>query len=284
MKTPIDHAVGGRFRLLFAYDGTDFVGWAKQPGLRTVEGELLIALLRVLGDDAHHFGLRVAGRTDAGVHADAQQAHIDLTPAQMKRIAKGNVVGRLNSMLPSDIHVYSFEPAPAGFDARFSAISRRYIYRIADDKSVKNPRLSRYALYVGGILDVSAMHKAAQKLLGLNDFASFCKSREGATTIRNLKKISVRRSGEAGQIEVELLADAFCHNMVRSIVGALLTVGAGKATPDDVEAALKRAKRGPGFKTVEPHGLTLIEIGYPADSKLAAQAEKARNMRSLDEI
>jgi tRNA pseudouridine38-40 synthase len=285
MKTPVNPTVGGRFRLTLAYDGTDFSGWAKQPGQRTVQGELLIALARIFGEDAADFGIRVAGRTDAGVHADAQVVHVDLTSAQQRRIGRGgNVVGRLNSLLPSDIQVYDFEPAAEGFDARFSAISRRYIYRIADASSSKNPRLARYALYVNQALDVTAMHEASQALRGLHDFVSFCKSREGATTIRNLKKTAVRRVGGAkGLIEVELEADAFCHNMVRSIVGALIAVGAGKASVSDLERLLKATKRGVSYKTVEPHGLTLVEVGYPADSKLAAQAEKARNMRTLDE-
>lgn len=285
MKTPVNPPVGGRFRLTLAYDGTDFSGWAKQPGQRTVQGELLIALAKIFGEDASDFGIRVAGRTDAGVHADAQVVHVDLTSTQQRRIGRGgNVVGRLNSLLPSDIQVYDFESAAEGFDARFSATSRRYIYRIADASSNKNPRLARYALYVNQELDVTAMHEASQALRGLHDFVSFCKSREGATTIRNLKKTAVRRvGGTKGLIEVELEADAFCHNMVRSIVGALIAVGVGKASVSDLQRLLKATKRGVSYKTVEPHGLTLVEVGYPADSKLAAQADKARNMRTLDE-
>ena len=286
MKTPVNPTVGGRFRLTLAYDGTDFSGWAKQPGQRTVQGELLVALAKIFGEDAADFGIRVAGRTDAGVHADAQVVHVDLAPAQQRRIGRGgNVVGRLNSLLPNDIQVYAFDAAARGFDARFSAISRRYIYRIADASSSKNPRLARYALYVNQALDVAAMHEASQALRGLHDFVSFCKSREGATTIRNLKKTAVRRVGGAkGLIEVELEADAFCHNMVRSIVGALIAVGKGQATREDVRATLERASRTQSYRVVAAQGLTLIEIGYPADELLAQQAELAQNLRTHEEL
>lgn len=285
MKASTNPTVGGRFRLTCAYDGTDFSGWAKQPGRRTVQGELLKALVKIFGEDSGDFGMRVAGRTDAGVHADAQMVHIDLNEKQCRRIGDfAQVVKRLNSVLPADVQVNSFESAPAGFDARFSAINRSYVYRIADGRSVKSPCLARYLLYVNSVLNVRAMHRAAQALLGLNDFVSFCKSREGATTIRNLQKISVKRvGGRNGTIEIRLQADAFCHNMVRSIVGALIAVGEGKADRSDLQRLLQASKRSVSYKTVEPHGLTLVGVGYPPNDQLAAQAEKARNLRTLDE-
>lgn len=285
MKTPVNLTVGGRFRMLLAYDGTDFAGWAKQPGLRTVQGELLKEMQVIFGKTKDDFGMRVAGRTDAGVHADAQVIHVDLSDAQVKRIGRStDVAGRLTALLPSDIHIYTFERAPEGFDARFSATGRRYIYRIADGKSHKAPKLARYALYFARPLDVEAMNDAAQALLGLNDFGAFCKQRDGATTIRDLKKIKVTRTGGAnGIIEVELTADAFCHNMCRSIVGALIKVGDGKFVKGNLTTLLKSAKRAHGYKTVEPHGLTLMEISYPVNSKLASQALMAKDMRSLDD-
>lgn len=291
MNQPVDHKVDGliRFRLDLSYDGTDFAGWAKQPGLRTVQGDLVAALTKIFGESDNDFGLRVAGRTDAGVHALTQVAHIDLGQQQLRRLGRGKPVeGRLNSMLALDLRVASFEPAPPGFDARFSASFRRYRYRIADLAAKRNPLEARYVLWHSQILDLAAMQDAASVLYGLNDFASFCKRKPNATTIRQLREIKITRNEElGGLIEIEIMADAFCHNMVRSIVGALMKVGEHKSNKDDLAATLKRASRGPEkvptHKTVAPHGLTLIEIGYPADDQLEAQANIARATRSLDD-
>ena len=285
MSQPVSHSVDGltRFRVDFAYDGTDFTGWAKQPGRRTVQGELLAAMTTIFGETDNDFGMRVAGRTDAGVHAANQVAHVDLSDAQLKRLGRSsNIVARLNTMLSEEIRIHAFAPAPEGFDARFSAIYRRYRYQISDNFAPKDPQQMRYVLNLTYALDPAAMHDAAQLLLGLNDFASFCKSREGATTIRDLKRIRVKRNSQ-NMIEIELKADAFCHNMVRSIVGALIAVGAGRADRDDLRRTLERAKRVETYKVVEPKGLTLIEIGYPAESRLGWQAERSRARRTLDE-
>jgi tRNA pseudouridine38-40 synthase len=285
MSQPVSHSVDGltRFRVDFAYDGTDFTGWAKQPGRRTVQGELLAAMTTIFGDTDNDFGMRVAGRTDAGVHAANQVAHVDLSDAQLKRLGRSNnIVARLNTMLSEEIRIHAFAPAPKGFDARFSAIYRRYRYQISDNFAPKDPQQMRYVLNLTYALDPVAMHDAAQLLLGLNDFASFCKSREGATTIRDLKRIRVKRNSQ-NMIEIELKADAFCHNMVRSIVGALIAVGAGRADRDDLRRTLERAKRVETYKVVEPKGLTLIEIGYPTESRLGWQAERSRARRTLDE-
>ena len=286
--------VGGliRLRVDLAYDGTDFSGWAKQPGLRTVQGELLSALERIFGEAADDFGLTVAGRTDAGVHARAQVAHLDLSEQQFARLGRHNqpterlekLAHRLNSLLPSDVRINQLTQAPAGFDARFAATSRRYVYRIADRASVKDPLEARFTLWVNQELDLPKMQQAAQLLIGLHDFAAFCKPREFSTTIRTLRLVAVRRVyGRGGIIEVELLADAFCHNMVRSIVGALIAVGDGRAEPADIRERLERANRIGSFKVVASHGLALTEIGYPADDQLAAQVEQAKAMRSLDD-
>ena len=296
MNEPVTHQDDGlvrltRFRTVFSYDGTDFFGWAKQPELRTVQGVLLEAMAVIFGESEDDFGIRVAGRTDAGVHALNQQAHFELSDPQLERLGRSlpalenpsYLANRLNSLLPSDVRIHSVTIAPEGFDARFSAIHRRYRYRIADANVTKNPLQSRYTLWVDAELDTLAMQVAALGLLGLNDFASFCRARPDATTIRELREVFVSRNqADGGVIEIELLADAFCHNMVRSIVGALVAVGEGRATADDVKHVLDRASRTESFKVVAPHGLTLLEIGYPADSDLATQAEKARNMRSLD--
>lgn len=285
MNQPVDQQVDGliRFRLDLGYDGTRYAGFAKQRRLATVQSELLTALTTVFGESKNDFFMRVAGRTDAGVHALGQVAHIDLSREQLKRIGRGKSLAvRLNSLLPSDIRVYSIAEAPAGFDARFSATYRRYRYRIGDAKAFISPLEARFTLWLDFALDTDAMQRAADGLIGLHDFATFCKPREGATTIRELREITVGRDPD-GVVTVELQADAFCHNMVRSIVGALIRVGGGRAEPADVLRILGLKSRVEAYKVVAAHGLTLIEIGYPEQSEMAGQAEKARNMRSLDE-
>lgn len=285
MNKPALPEEGGfvRFRINFGYDGTDFNGFVKQPGLRTVAGELLAALSLIFGEDEGDFGLRVAGRTDAGVHAQGQVAHIDLSSAQIRRIGRSlDVAARLNSLLPVDVRVFEFARAERGFDARYSASFRRYRYRIMDRGSVVDPLQTRYALEVGSKLNLTQMRLGAKVLIGLHDFAAFCKPREGATTIRNLKRVRITRNPALGNVvEIELVADAFCHNMVRSIVGALIALGQGKATPTDIAHRLASTSRVGAFKVVGPQGLSLIEVGYPPASRLSAQAEKAKNKRSL---
>ncbi len=287
MSEPVDEFVDGftRLRIDFGYDGTDFYGWSKQPGLRTIQGEFITAFTTIFGESQNDFGLRVAGRTDAGVHAIGCVAHCDLTDEQLARLGRQSVddlVYKLNGLLPNDLRVQSVVVAPEGFDARFSAISRRYRYRIADKLARANALEARHTLSVIWALDEVAMNQAAQSLLGLNDFASFCKPREKSTTIRELQAVSVIR-GDSGVIEIELRADAFCHNMVRSIVGALIAVGRGKADGIKLRELLEKRGREGSFKVVAPHGLTLLAIGYPSDELLAAQAAMAKNLRSLDE-
>ena len=272
-----------RFRVDFAYDGTDFAGWAKQPKLRTVQGELLAAMSKIFGEDRHDFGMRVAGRTDAGVHALAQVCHFDLTPEQLKRAGRSRLTAkRLQSLLTQEIVIYDVQEVSHDFDARFSAIGRSYRYLIADGLSPKSPLTSRYELWVEAELDTSLMQQAADSLVGLRDFGAFCKPREGATTIRELRKLKVTRSDD--NIEVYLEADAFCHNQVRSIVGALIAVGGNKLSLADLETILNGKTRVSAFKVVAPHGLALTSIEYPSDDQLAAQAEKARRLRSEEEI
>jgi tRNA pseudouridine38-40 synthase len=226
MNESVDREVDGlvrfnstRFRLSFSYDGTDFYGWAKQPELRTVQGELLAALTVIFGESDNDFEIRVAGRTDAGVHALNQQAHIELTEAQLDRLGRNRddiadpkfLADKLNRVLSDDVRVHSVAPAAPGFDARFSATHRRYRYRIADGLAGQNPLESRYTLVVFQTLDTLAMQAAALEVLGLHDFASFCRPRPGSTTIRELREVTVTRNAGAGNvIEIELLADAFC--------------------------------------------------------------------------
>jgi tRNA pseudouridine38-40 synthase len=287
MSEPVDLNVDGftRLRIDFGYDGTDFFGWSKQPDLRTIQGAFLDALTLIFGESEIDFSLRVAGRTDAGVHALNQVAHFDLTQSQLARLGRetiDDIAYKLNRLLADDIRVSKVGIAPVGFDARFSAINRRYRYRLADNLAFKNPLETRFTLDVAGELAIDAMNEAGGHLLGLHDFASFCKPREGSTTIRELQEITVSRV--AGQVvEVEIQADAFCHNMVRSIVGALIAVGQGRATPSKIKQLLEQTNREGSYKVVSPHGLSLLGIGYPPDDQLAAQAEKAQNLRSLDE-
>ena len=287
MSEPVDLNVGGftRLRIDFGYDGTDFFGWSKQPELRTIQAAFLEALTLIFGESEIDFSLRVAGRTDAGVHALNQVAHFDLSQTQLARLGRetiDDIAYKLNRLLPSDIRVAAVGIAPGGFDARFSAINRRYRYRLADNLSFKNPLETRFTLDVGGQLNIEAMSEAGSQLLGLHDFASFCKPREGSTTIRELQEITVSR-GQGKVVEIEIQADAFCHNMVRSIVGALIAVGQGRATPAKIKQLLEQTNREGSYKVVSPHGLSLLKIGYPADNQLAAQAEKAQNLRTLDE-
>lgn len=274
-----------RFRVDLGYDGTNFSGWAKQPGLRTVQSVLVKALTLVFGDSGDDFALRVAGRTDAGVHAEMQVAHFDLHPSLLKRMGRSRDLRRkINSLLPSDVRVHSIEVAPPGFDARFSASFRRYRYRIADLASIKNPIQERYTLWMNYELDLIAMQAVALEFYGLHDFASFCKAKPNATTIRELREINISRNPlDFNVVEVEILADAFCHNMVRSLMGALIAVGQGKATHQEVIDTMARKTRVGSFKVMLPQGLTLIEIGYPPVELLAEQAEKSRSMRDIDE-
>lgn len=287
MTKPVDPKVDGliRYRLDLAYDGTNYQGWAKQKGLKTVQGEVIKALTTVFGKSKDDFGMRVAGRTDAGVHATGQVIHIDLSPTQLKRLGRTvGMMGSLNDLLPDDIRIQRVSEAPHGFDARYSASFRRYRYLIADGLAPKNPLLARSILWIKHPLDIANMQAAAPTLIGLHDYASFCRPKAGATTIREVRQIKVTRNKRAGNvIEIDLVADAFCHNMVRAIVGALIAAGEGKVDAAGVAATLARRSRAGSFKVQPPHGLTLIEVGYPAVSQLAAQAEMAQNLRSLDE-
>jgi tRNA pseudouridine38-40 synthase len=287
MTKPVDQKVDGfsRYRIDFGYDGTDFAGFAKQPGQRTVQAELVKALEVIFGKDNKDFAMRVAGRTDAGVHAQHQVVHVDLSPSQIKRIGRNpDVASRVNTALPQDVRLFSFEKAPAGFDARYSAIYRRYRYKIADHASFLDPLSVRYVLKLKVDLDLKLMRLAAKEMVGLHDFGAFCKPRAGATTIRNLRYIRITRNRKDGNIvEIELKGDAFCHNMVRSLTGALVAVARGRASVEDVKNRLISANRTGSFKVLGGRGLSLIEVGYPRDEKLAEQAEKARKLRSLDE-
>ncbi|MFF9088826.1 tRNA pseudouridine(38-40) synthase TruA [Streptomyces sp. NPDC014991] len=268
-----------RIRLDLSYDGGGFHGWAKQAGgRRTVQGEIEDAL-RTVTRSKETYDLTVAGRTDAGVHARGQVAHVDL-PAGLWAEHGEKLLKRLAGRLPKDVRVWRLSEAPAGFDARFSAVWRRYAYRVTDQPGGVDPLLRHHVLWHDWPLDVDAMNEAARALLGEHDFAAYCKRREGATTIRTLQELSLVR-GADGIITATVRADAFCHNMVRSLIGALLFVGDGHRGPEWPGKVLAAGVRDSAVHVVRPHGLTLEEVGYPADELLAARNKEARNKRSL---
>ena len=275
-----------RVRLDLAYDGTDFSGWAQQPGRRTVEGELSAALTTVLRASAP-VRLTVAGRTDAGVHARGQVVHADIDPeawtvlpGRSDRDPQDAARTRLRGVLPADVVIRRVGRAAPGFDARFSARSRRYLYRLVDDLAEHDPLRRRDTVTVRGALDVAAMNEAAFQLVGLHDFGAFCKRREGATTVRTLLAFSWCRL-EDGVVAGTVVADAFCHSMVRSLVGALVPVGDGRRDPDWPADVLGEGRRHAGVLVMPPHGLSLEEVDYPPDAELAARAREARSVRSL---
>ncbi len=305
-----------RIRLDIAYDGTHFRGWAAQPGLRTVQGTLEAALARILGGTLR---LVVAGRTDAGVHATGQVAHVDLDDAQTARLiqrggatASGDhesaesataahetgapespdhaaaasvaaLAGRMRGVLGAyaDLTVTAARRAPEGFDARFSAVWRRYEYRLADARAGYDPLERHRTTSVRGDLDERAMDAAARSLIGLHDFAAYCKPREEATTIRTLLDYSWTR-GTDGVLVADVRADAFCHSMVRALVGACVAVGQGRLGIADVAELRDEGVRTSEFAVLAARGLTLAAVGYPADDLLAARADQTRARRELE--
>ena len=272
-----------RLRIDCAYDGTDFSGWATQPGLRTVQETLEAALAVALRLPRVRIG--VAGRTDAGVHARGQVAHADVPPESLTdSVGRStdppldSLLRRLAGILPPDLRVRRVGVAPPGFDARFSAAWRQYAYRIADGPSLADPLVRHHVLSVPRPLDIDLMNAASRPLVGLQDFAAFCKRREGATTVRTLLDLSWTRD-EAGLLVGSVRADAFCHNMVRALVGAVVAVGDGRRAHDWPAEVMAGRSRHPGLTVINAHGLTLEEVGYPDDAELAAQAERTRAKR-----
>jgi tRNA pseudouridine38-40 synthase len=275
-----------RIRLDLSYDGTDFRGWATQPTLRTVQGSLEDAIAMALRIPS----LRVvcAGRTDTGVHARGQVVHFDVDPADIARAAGRSkepalnaFARRLNGILDGDVRVRRAVEAAPGFDARFSAIWRRYAYRIADRPDLVDPLTRRHVLAWERPLDVDAMNAGAAHLIGLQDFAAFCKRREGATTVRTLIEFEWTRT-PYGLIEGRVVADAFCHTMVRSLVGCLLIVGEGRQPPEWAAEMLAGRSRDSSMTVVHARGLTLEEVGYPDAAEFAEQAVRTRARRTAE--
>ena len=286
-----------RIRLDLSYDGAGFHGWASQPGLRTVQDEVERALATVLG--LPEVRLTVAGRTDTGVHARGQVAHADVPTAQWLSAAArgpsaqgpaaqglaarepgaaGPVLRRLAGLLPPDVRVRAIGPAPDGFDARFSALWRRYSYRVCDESAAADPLRRGDTLFHPRPLDVSLMNQAAAALAGEHDFAAFCRRREGASTVRALLRLEWQRAAP-GLAVAAVVADAFCHNMVRALTGALLAVGDGRKPPGWPAAVLAARVRDPGVHVAPAHALCLEEVRYPQPGDLAARAAATRRVR-----
>ena len=275
-----------RIRIDLSYDGTAFSGWAAQPGRRTVEDTLSGALTTIVRSPTP-VRLVVAGRTDAGVHARGQVAHADVEVAHWEKVRGRSgrpleeaAATRLRGILPPDLTVRRVSVAPDGFDARFSALRRRYLYRICDDPAALDPLRRFDTVLVRGPLDVAAMDAAARTLLGLHDFAAFCRRREGATTVRTLLDHHWERAAD-GTVEATVVADAFCHSMVRALVGAVVPVGEGRLAVHMPRDVLVGGVRDSRVRLMPPHGLSLEEVSYPPDDELAARAAESRVRRVL---
>ena len=276
-----------RLRLEIAYDGTDFTGWAVQGQHRTVAGVVDEALSIVFRTPVRVFA---AGRTDTGVHATGQVAHVDVPSAALAHARPRRprtadpeflpLVRRLARFLPTDVRVREIVRAPDGFDARFSALRRHYEYRLSTAPYGVEPQLSRYVTAWPRSLDVDAMAAASKQLLGLHDFAAFCRRRPGATTIRDLQRLDWNRDGEL--VVAYVSADAFCWSMVRSLVGAVLSVGDGRRSAEWCAGLLNETRRSSAFAAAPARGLTLVGVDYPPDDQLAARMAVTRDLRRVD--
>ncbi len=291
MNVPAIGDGGGhvRLRLDIAYDGTDFAGWAVQAGQRTVAGVVGEALSTVFRTPVRLHG---AGRTDTGVHATGQVAHVDvpvdaLSHAYPRSPRRSEpeflpLVRRLGRFLPSDVRVRDIGRAPKGFDARFSALRRHYRYRLSTAPYGAEPQQARYVMAWPRELDIDAMAAASRELVGLHDFAAFCRQRAGATTIRDLQRLDWSRDGHL--ITADVTADAFCWSMVRSLVGALLAVGEHRRSTAWCRDLLTSTRRASDFTAAPARGLTLVGVDYPPDDELEARMLVTRDLRDPDEL
>lgn len=261
-----------RYRLDIAYDGTDFSGWARQPEIRTVCGVLEEAFSTILRQPIE---LTVAGRTDAGVHARGQVAHLDVVGGigEPERLVR-----RLARFLPTDVRVTAITEVSTDFDARFSALRRHYEYRFSTARYGVDPLDVRGVVSWPRRIDLDSMREASSRLLGLHDFAAFCKRRDGATTVRELQRFDWERSGD--RVTAFVSADAFCWSMVRSLVGAMQAVGEGRRTPEWTAALLDTRTRSSSVTVAPAHGLSLVGVDYPAAEELAARNAATRETRA----
>ncbi len=266
-----------RVRLDVSYDGGDFSGWAVQPGRRTVAGVLLEALGVLVGADTP-LGLTVAGRTDAGVHATGQVCHVDL-PAGAWDDLQASLLRRLAALMPPDARVKAAAAVPDTFDARFSATFRRYEYRVADTAYGADPLRRHDTLGWTRPLDLDRLRLGAAGLIGEHDYAAFCKRKEHATTVRAITRLDWRRDPD-GVAVATVQADAFCQAMVRSLVGAMLSVGDGRREPEWPARLLRLRERSSEVTVAPALGLTLVEVGYPDDpQEYERRADATRRLR-----
>lgn len=281
-----------RLRLDLAYRGAPFHGWARQPGLLTVQGRLEEALSLITRQPAQ---LTVAGRTDAGVHARGQVAHLDVPQEFWISLSRGReendqvrgerLRARLEGLagrgLNGALAIKQVRVVSRDFDARFSALSRTYRYLICDDPRAQDPCRLDIAR-TSSPLEETTMQVAAQALCGEHDFLPFAKPREGATTVRTLHSFNISRPG-AGIVQAMIRADAFCHSQVRFMMGALIEIGRGKYEPNWIGELLAAGVRDQRVLLADGRGLTLWEVAYPPEDEYALQAQKAKVVRTLPE-
>jgi len=282
---PATDSGGGlvRLRLDIAYDGAGFAGWATQRDQRTVCGVLEDKLSTIVGRPVR---LVVAGRTDAGVHAEGQVAHLDLPREALSRIDShrpgvtpdlGVLVRRLSRFLPPDVRVTDVTEVSTDFDARFSALRRHYEYRLSTARFGVAPMRRGFVVGWPRSVDVAAMNDASARLLGLRDFAAFCRRRDGATTIRDLQRFEWVQDGD--ELTAFVSADAFCWSMVRSLVGAVLAVGEGRRAAAWPASLLEESARSSAITVAPAHGLSLVRVDYPAASEMAERNAMTRAVR-----
>jgi tRNA pseudouridine38-40 synthase len=240
-----------------------------------VQSEVEQALARVLRVDA---ALTVAGRTDSGVHALGQVAHLDVPEAVWSGLG-ATLLRRLAGVLPDDVRVTAVGPAPLSFHARYGALWRRYAYRVTDARYGAMPLRRTDTLAWPRDLDVARMARASALLLGERDFAAYCRRRERATSVRVLQRFAWSREAD-GVLTATVQADAFCHQMVRSLVGAVLAVGDGRQDESWPVSLLARTVRADRVIVAPAHALTLLAVGYPAEDDLAARSARTQGRRS----
>ncbi|ASQ05218.1 tRNA pseudouridine(38-40) synthase TruA [Sinorhizobium meliloti] len=245
-----------RYRLTVEYDGSDYVGWQRQDNGSSVQGAIEKAVLSLTRETV---SIRGAGRTDSGVHARGQVAHLDLT-REWKSYTLQNALNAHLALAGERVSILDVAEAPGDFDARFSAIRRHYLYRIISRRSPLALE-ARRAWWVPKPLDHDAMHEAAQRLVGHHDFTTFRSAHCQATSpLRTLDRLDVTRAGEL--IEIRATAQSFLHNQIRSFAGSLKLVGEGKWTPDDLQAALEARDRKACGPVAPPDGLYFMRVDY----------------------
>ncbi|MEM8925052.1 MAG: tRNA pseudouridine(38-40) synthase TruA [Actinomycetota bacterium] len=258
--TDTETAPTRRVRMVVAYDGTDFRGLAPNDGVRTVVGELQAFLATMFG--GADVSLVMSGRTDAGVHAMGQVLSTDLpSGADLDRVRR-----RVNSRFGPEIVLREITEAGPDFSARFSAVGRRYRYTVLNQPT-PDPFLARTAWWVPEPLQLAAMQDAARIVIGEHDFSSFCRRPRGEVEVSLVRRVDGARWHRVGDglLRFDIEGSAFCHQMVRSIVGFLVAVGTGRRSVADMRTALAARDRAAAYQPAPPHGLCLWQVDYPDD-------------------